>query len=119
MPSESSSCSRAGSTGSPPPKPDCVFCELRSLRKMRDELRRMEQLLGEPTPVPDEVLELARLADTARARSCAIYLEPEEATGITATVRASLGRLASLRGAVFDCLGRPVTPLVLEEAMAA
>ena len=46
-------------------------------------------------------------------------LEPEEATGITKTLRTSLDRLASLRGAVFDCLGRPVTPLRLEEAMAA
>ena len=103
----------------PPPSPDCIFCELRSLRKMRDELCRMEQLIGEPTPVPDEVLELARLAESAREQSCAIYLEPEEATGITKTLRTSLDRLASLRGAVFDCLGRPVTPLRLEEAKAA
>ena len=106
-------------SGPTPPNPDCIFCELRSLRKMRDELCRMEQLVDELTPVPDEVLELARLAESARARSCAIYLEPEEATGITKTLRTSLDRLASLRGAVFDCLGRPVTPLRLEEAKAA
>ena len=75
---------------------------------MRDELCRMEQLVGEPTPVPDEVLELARLAESAREQSCAIYLELEEVTGITKTLQTGLDRL-----------GRPVTPLRLEEAMAA